>query len=96
MKILSLAGRQVLVRLVLNTIPFYIMQTTLIPMGICYKIEMLMRRFLQGGTSQQRATSLVSWDKVTASIDCGGLGLKRLHQMNLAFMAKLGSCLLQE
>ena len=72
------------------------MQTTLIPMGICYKIEMLMRRFLWGGTTQQRATSPVSWDKVTTSIDCGGLGLKILHQMNLAFMAKLGWRLLQE
>ena len=77
MKILSSVGRQVLVRSVLNTVPFYTMQTTLIPMGICYKIEMLMRRFLWGGTSQQRATSLVSCDKVTTSIDWGGIYYRR-------------------
>ena len=77
MKILSSVGRQVLVRSVLNTVPFYTMQTTLIPMGICYKIEMLMRRFLWGGTSQQRATSLVICDKVTTSIDWGGIYYRR-------------------
>ena len=39
---------------------------------------------------------LVNWDTITSRKEVDGLGLKRLHEMNVAFMAKVGWCLLTE
>lgn len=47
-KFLSFAGRQTLVKSVLSFIFLYPMQTTLLSMGICDKLESIIRRFLWG------------------------------------------------
>ena len=95
-KYLSLAGRQVMAQSVLSSIPLYSMQTTLLPMGICSKIEQIIRNFLWGGTNGARKCSLIKWEMVVKSKKAGGLGLRSLHQMNLAFLAKLCWRMLKE
>lgn len=42
-KFLSMTSRQVLIKSVVNTI---LLQTNMLPMGICYKAESLLRKFL--------------------------------------------------
>lgn len=37
----------------------------------------------------------MSWETITKPKECGGLGLRRLEEMNKAFIAKLGWRLLQ-
>lgn len=44
-KFLSFVGRQTLVKSVLSAIPIYPMQTTLIPLGVCSKVEKIIRNF---------------------------------------------------
>ncbi|XP_019175883.1 PREDICTED: uncharacterized protein LOC109171271 [Ipomoea nil] len=95
-KTLSLAGRVVLARSVLNAIPAYTMQTTFLPKGICTEIEKRTRNFIWGGTGTDNKMSLANWDLVTTATEAGGLGLKRMHELNLAYMAKLGWRLLAE
>ena len=95
-KYLSLAGRQVMAQSVLSSIPLYSMQTTLLPMRICSKIEKIIRNFLWGGTNGERKCSLIKWEMVVKSKNEGGLGIKSLHQMNLAFLAKLCWKMLKE
>ncbi|XP_019199070.1 PREDICTED: uncharacterized protein LOC109192823 [Ipomoea nil] len=94
-KSLSLAGRHVLAQSVLSTVPFYAMQTTLLPNGVISAIEKLIRSFIWGGDSDGRKAHLVNWDTVTKSKAHGGLGIKRLEKMNHSFMAKLGWRILQ-
>ena len=81
---------------VLSSIPLYSMQTTLLPMRICSKIEKIIRNFLWGGTNGERKCSLIKWEMVVKSKNEEGLGIWSMHQMNLAFLAKLCWRMLQE
>ncbi|XP_031099806.1 uncharacterized protein LOC116004005 [Ipomoea triloba] len=90
---LSLAGRITLAKSVLNSIPTYAMQTAVLPAGVCAEIEKCTRRFIwEGNMSEgtQNKLSLVNWDTVTKPKVAGGLGIFKVHEMNMAFMAKLG------
>ncbi|XP_019200243.1 PREDICTED: uncharacterized protein LOC109193865 [Ipomoea nil] len=91
-KTLSLAGRVTLAKSVLNAIPVYTMQTAALPKGICEEIEKRTRRFIWGKNEHIGGDkmSLASWDLVTKPKEAGGLGLHRLHDMNIACMVKLG------
>lgn len=84
-KYLTLAGRHILAQSVLNTIPYYAMQTTYIPMGVCEKIEGKIRKFIWGSSYH-----LIDWNTVTKAKHEGGLGLQRLRDMNLTFLDKVG------
>lgn len=90
MRFLSIAGRQVLAQSVLHSIPYYTMQTMLMPAGIWEEIDKRVRRFLWGGTPEKRRCHLVRWDIVTKPKNSGGLGIRSTKEVNLAFMAKLG------
>ncbi|XVF55710.1 hypothetical protein PTKIN_Ptkin06aG0058800 [Pterospermum kingtungense] len=66
------------------------MQTTLLPVGICNKIESLIRHFLWGGSQMKRTSNLISWDRVVWLKQQGGLGFRCLNHVNIDFMSKLG------
>ncbi|XP_031132009.1 uncharacterized protein LOC116033406 [Ipomoea triloba] len=96
-KLLSLAGRVTLARSVLNAIPIYTMQTVVLPKGICHEIEKRTRRFIWETDGQgTNKLSLVNWETVTSPKKYGGLGVRRLQEVNKACMAKLGWRLKQE
>ncbi|XVE58507.1 hypothetical protein DITRI_Ditri04bG0175000 [Diplodiscus trichospermus] len=59
-------------------------------MAISDKVERQIRQFIWGGKGEGYRCSLVKWEKVTQPKDDGGLGIRCLRNMNLAFMAKLG------
>ncbi|XP_056692196.1 uncharacterized protein [Spinacia oleracea] len=89
-KLLNMAGRCTLVKSVLNSFPVYVMQTNILPISIVNKIEKCSRKFLWNKTERNRYMTRISWENVTNSIDNGGLGIRRLKEWNLSFMAKLG------
>ncbi|XP_031111969.1 uncharacterized protein LOC116015942 [Ipomoea triloba] len=95
-KSLSLAGRYTLVQSVLTSIPYYTMQTTLLPKGVVLAIERITRDFLWGSKEGERKCHLVKWEVLTKSKEFGGLGIRKLEPMNLAFLAKLGWRLIQD
>lgn len=90
MRFLSLAGRQVLIQSVINSIPNYAMQTMYLPKGVCDTIDKLTRNFLRGGDGQNIKVSLVKWRDATRLKEEDGLGLKSVRHMNVAFLTKLG------
>ncbi|CAN1222018.1 LINE-1 retrotransposable element ORF2 protein [Linum grandiflorum] len=59
-KSLSLAGRVTLAVSVLNVIPSYVMQTSVIPMDICGKIDQRIRNFVWGSLPDSRKPHLIS------------------------------------
>lgn len=88
-KYLSLAVRQVLAQSVLSTIPYSVMQTAKLSLGLCDNIDKRVRNFIWGRPNRERSCSLVKWDKVTQPKERGGLGIRCTRDMNMAFMAKL-------
>ncbi|KAL4273675.1 hypothetical protein GQ457_13G010160 [Hibiscus cannabinus] len=87
---LSLAGRITLAKLVLQSIPIYVMQATWLPKGVCQEMEKLTRKFVWGGSGDKTSIALLSWDTIQRSPAQGGLGLKDLHNQNKAFLMKIG------
>ncbi|CAN1126705.1 Putative ribonuclease H protein At1g65750 [Linum perenne] len=86
---LSLAGRVTLALSVLNAIPAYAMQTSVLPCHICEAIDRKIRTFVWGSTNNGRKIHLVSWDEVCKPKEHGGLGLKKAKELNMAFMMKM-------
>ncbi|CAN1764377.1 Putative ribonuclease H protein At1g65750 [Linum perenne] len=86
---LSLAGRVTLASSVLNAIPSFAMQTTVLPMHICDQIDQKIRSFVRGSEQGQRKMHLVNWETVCQPKELGGLGLKSARSFNQAFILKL-------
>ncbi|CAI0546181.1 unnamed protein product [Linum tenue] len=86
---LSFAGRVTLARSVLSSLPTYAMQTTLLPISICDEIVRRVRKFIWGSTGDSRKIHLVHWEGVCQTKKEGGLGFRKAHELNLAFLAKL-------
>lgn len=61
-KYLSLAGRLTLAKSTLSTMACYSMQTAKIPRMICDEIDKKTRRFIWGGSEDQRRVHLLSWE----------------------------------
>lgn len=57
---LSFAGRLILVKSVLMTIPTYTMQTTTLPKVLCDKIEPVVQNFVWGNVNGNRNINLAS------------------------------------
>lgn len=89
-KHLSFEGRLTLAQSVLTSIPFYTMQSMLLPVGICEAIDKKVRNFIWGNKEGERRMHLVSWDTVTRAKNHGGLGIRETREMNLVFLVKIG------
>ncbi|XP_061365237.1 uncharacterized protein LOC133308608 [Gastrolobium bilobum] len=87
---LSLAGRITLSKDVLSAITAYTMQVSVVPLGICNDIEKHIRRFLWGSNRASTRPHLVAWDQLCMDKDHGGLGLRKMKEVNRAFIMKIG------
>ncbi|XVF73922.1 hypothetical protein PTKIN_Ptkin13bG0020000 [Pterospermum kingtungense] len=88
-KCLSFAARIVLTRYVLNTIPYYTMQTVKLPLAFYVEVDKICRCFLWGHDVGERQVHLINWDTIVKPIGCRGLGIRPQQLMNKAALAKL-------
>ena len=88
-RFLSFAGRFVLVKSVMSSIPNYVMQATALLAHLCEKLDKINRDFLEGSTSENRRLHLVGWSKIIRPKEEGGLGIQVARAKNLALLAKL-------
>ncbi|KAL0406176.1 UNVERIFIED_CONTAM: putative mitochondrial protein [Sesamum latifolium] len=87
LKQLSQAGRAVLLKAVLQTIPSYAMSCFRIPETLLLELESFMANFFWNcGTASK--IHWVAWAKLCTSKEEGGLGFRRLKEFNLALLAK--------
>lgn len=87
---LSMAGRAVLIQSSSSPIPLYQMQTAKIPESVCHEIDKDHKIFLWGHTETNKKLHLVSWEAVCKPKSMGGLGLKKMGDVNEVMLAKLG------
>lgn len=87
---LSMGGREILIKEVAQAIPTYTMSCFLLPKGVCDEIEGMMRRFWWEQREQESKMAWVSWKNLRKSKLKGGMGFRNLHTFNLAMLAKQG------
>ncbi|XVF17280.1 hypothetical protein REPUB_Repub10bG0106100 [Reevesia pubescens] len=89
-RVLSQAGRRVLIQTTTTSIPLYTMQSAMLLISICNRLDKINSNFLWGGSADTERNHLVSWDKVCSPRNQGGLGLRKIKDYNLAMLAKTG------
>ena len=87
-KLLSQAGREVLLKAVVQAIPKFTMSCFKLPVGLCKEIEMQIRKFWWGEQGGQRKIHWKSWEIPCKAKAEGGMGFKDLVRFNEAMLAK--------
>jgi hypothetical protein len=94
-KMLSQAGKEVLIKSVAQAIPSYCMSVFLLPMSIGDEIEKMLNSFWWGiKENGSKGIRWMSWDKLTMRKEWGGMGFRNIYGFNLAMLGKQGSNLL--
>lgn len=87
-KLMSQAGRVVMIKSVLQSLPVYYMATAALPKGVIDKIEALIRGFFWGKPEGTRYLAYVAWAKIQTPYAEGGLGVRNLQKVNEAMLLK--------
>ncbi|GKA70238.1 hypothetical protein Tco_0776302 [Tanacetum coccineum] len=85
-KSLSFAGRLQLCKSVISSLHVYWASVLIIPKGIIYDIQSLIRGFLWCNGEYKRGKAKVAWDDICLPKSEGGLGLRSLDLFNMALM----------
>ena len=89
-KMLSQAGKEVLIKAVAQAIPTYTMSVFKLPETLYDEMTSMIRAFWWGQSNGKNKMVWLSWDKVCTPKEMGGLGFHNLKSFNLALLAKQG------
>ncbi|XP_026442305.1 uncharacterized protein LOC113341766 [Papaver somniferum] len=85
----NMAGRTVLLKTSLSSIPIYCMGICLLPKCVTQEIDKIMRCFWWGHSTDEKKLHFFNWAKVFLSKEDGGLGIRNMELMNIALVCKL-------
>ncbi|XP_031502653.1 uncharacterized protein LOC116265842 [Nymphaea colorata] len=86
-RLLSYAGRLCLIRYVLMTLPYYWTMRFRLPKVVIKKIQQACINFLWNDEEGARHMHLVKWDRMCMPVEEGGVGIRRLEEVNRAMPA---------
>ena len=82
---LNMAGRVILIKALLTTLPIYQYAIILAPKSAHKQMELIIRGFLwQGGKKENKKFSMVKWEKVTLPYEQVGISIRLPSLMNVA------------
>ena len=71
---LSRAGKEILIKVVAQSIPTYTMSVFQLSLKLCDELDALCAKFWWGKVGSEQKIHWRSWDKLTASKKVGGMG----------------------
>ncbi|CAM8884344.1 unnamed protein product [Rhodiola kirilowii] len=87
-KLLSAAGREILIKSVIQAIPIYAMSCFKLPKGLSNRLSSLAARFWWNDAKEKRYIAWLSKDKLYRSKEEGGMAFKSFELVNEAFLVK--------
>ena len=87
-KLLSRAGKEILLKAVIQAIPTYLMGVYKLPGGIIQQIHSAMARFWWGNSDTQRKVHWKSWEFMSTLKCFGGMGFKDLSVFNDSLLCR--------
>jgi len=87
-KLLSRAGKEILIKAVAQAIPTFAMGCFDITKEICTQISTMICRYWWSNQDKEKKMHWVRWDKLTEPKGEGGLGFRDIYTFNLAMLAK--------
>ena len=87
-RLLSQAGKEVLLKAVIQAIPTFAMSCFKLPTGLIQDIERLIRIFWWGQRGDQHKIHWKNWEALCKPTALGGMGFKDLKKFNEAILAK--------
>ncbi|XP_026433803.1 uncharacterized protein LOC113331295 [Papaver somniferum] len=89
-KLLSQAGRTVLINSTLSAFPCYQMQCFEFPKGTLDEFDRIQRDFWWDKENPKKAYYPKAWDAIRMPKISGGVGIRNPHNVNLSLLTKLG------
>ncbi|GJZ70311.1 RNA-directed DNA polymerase, eukaryota [Tanacetum coccineum] len=86
-KMLSIGGRFTLNKVVLSSLPIYLMSIYKTPVGVLRKMESIRRRFFNGADINENKMSMIGWEKIMVSRKKRGLGISSFFAQNRALLS---------
>lgn len=88
-KNVSRSAKEILIKMVAQTLPTYAMNVFLLPLEITRDIEKSMSKFFWS-TSQENNSKItwMAWERMTKHKHAGGIGFKCLRDVNLSMLGK--------
>lgn len=88
-RFLSKAGKEILLKSVIQAIPSFAMSVFLLPVVLVKEIERVMNGFWWGGENRvSKGIRWKSWEHLCVPKKWGGLGFRKLREFNMAMLSK--------